>query len=88
MPENAPELEANIKLRRALHIRGLRQRWIVNTVAPIFVLLVVVVTLFSAGVASYYYSSLQKGLETRARSAANVFSDTQISSYPIITARR
>jgi two-component system OmpR family sensor kinase len=81
MPENAPELEANIKLRRALHIRGLRQRWIVNTVAPIFVLLVVVVTLFSAGVASYYYSSLQKGLETRARSAANVFSDTQISSY-------
>lgn len=81
MTDTAPELEANIKLRRALHIRGLRQRWIINTVAPIFVLLVVVVTLFSAGVASYYYSSLQKGLETRARSAANVFSDTQISSY-------
>lgn len=81
MTDTAPELEANIKLRRALHIRGLRQRWIINAVAPIFVLLVVVVTLFSAGVASYYYSSLQKGLETRARSAANVFSDTQISSY-------
>lgn len=81
MPETASDLKVNSKRRRALHIRGLRQRWIVNTVAPIFVLLVVLVTLCSAGIASYYYSSMQKGLETRARSAANVFSDTQISSY-------
>lgn len=81
MPETASKLKVNSKRRRALRIRGLRQRWIANTVAPIFVLLVVLVTLCSAGIASYYYSSMQKGLETRARSAANVFSDTQISSY-------
>lgn len=75
------ETATTMKRRRALHIRGLRQRWIVNTVAPIFVLLIVLVTLFSAGIASYYYSSLQKGLETRAHSAANVFSNATISSY-------
>jgi len=69
------------KKKRALHIRGLRQRWIVNTVAPIFVLLIVIVTLVSAGVASYYYSSIQKGLETRARAAGDVFDNYSISNY-------
>jgi signal transduction histidine kinase len=63
----------SVKMKRLIRIRGLRQRWIVNTVAPVFVLLVLIVTLFSAGIASYYYSSMQKGLESRARAAADAF---------------
>ena len=35
----------------ALRLRGLRQRWIVNTVMPVLVLLILLMTLFSAGVA-------------------------------------
>ena len=34
----------------ALRLRGLRQRWIVNTVMPVLVLLILLMTLFSAGV--------------------------------------
>ena len=67
--------------KKALHIRGLRQRWIVNTIAPIFVLLILIVTLFSAGIASYYYISMQKGLESRARAATDAFNNYTIDSY-------
>ena len=38
--------------RYALRVRGLRQRWILNTVMPVLLLLGLIVTLFSAGVSS------------------------------------
>ncbi len=66
--------EKNTKWR-ALRLRGLRQRWIFNTVMPVFLVLVLIVVLFSAGVSSYYYGSMQKGLETRAQALANSFNE-------------
>ena len=60
---------------KALRIRGLRQRWIVNTIMPVLVLLVLIVTLFSAGVSSYYYSSVRDGLEKQAQAMAGAFDD-------------
>ncbi len=59
----------------ALRIRGLRQRWVVNTIMPVLVLLVLIVTLFSAGVSSYYYRSMQEGLVKQARVVAGSFND-------------
>ena len=56
---------------RALQLRGLRQRWIFNTVMPVFALVGLIVVLFSTGVSSYYYGTMQKGLETRAQAIAN-----------------
>lgn len=58
-----------------LRLRGLRQRWIFNSILPILALLVLVVTLFSAGVSNYYYGTMQKGLETRAQALANSFNE-------------
>jgi len=60
---------------RSLRIRGLRQRWIFNSILPILIVLVLVVTLFSAGVSNYYYGTMQKGLETRAQALANSFNE-------------
>ena len=60
---------------RALQLRGLRQRWIFNTVMPVFALVVLIVVLFSTGVSSYYYGTMQKGLETRAQAIANSFNE-------------
>ena len=60
---------------RALQLRGLRQRWIFNTVMPVFVLVLLIVVLFSTGVSSYYYGTMQKGLETRAQAIANSFNE-------------
>ena len=39
------EEEKNAR-RKALRLRGLRQRWIFNTVLPVLVLLILVVVLF------------------------------------------
>ncbi len=60
---------------KALRLRGLRQRWIFNSIVPIVLLLVLIVTLFSAGVSSYYYGTMEKGLETRAQALANSFNE-------------
>ena len=59
----------------SLRLRGLRQRWIFNSILPILALLVLVVTLFSAGISNYYYGTMQKGLETRAQAMANSFNE-------------
>ncbi len=66
--------EKNFKWR-ALQLRGLRQRWIFNTVMPVFILILLIVVLFSTGVSSYYYGTMQKGLETRAQAIANSFNE-------------
>ena len=70
---------------KSLRLRGLRQRWIFNSILPIGTLLVLVVTLFSACVSNYYYGTMQKGLETRAQALANSFNeyfmDNGFSSY-------
>lgn len=68
-------------IQRKYRISGLRQRWILNTIMPVFILLVLIVTLFSAGVASYYYSGIQRGLEIRAQDAADSFNSYFMNSY-------
>ena len=73
--------ERKSKKGKALHIRGLRQRWMVNSVAPVCVLLILVVTLVAAGVAEYYYGSMQRGLEQRAPATAAAFGRYFSGSY-------
>ena len=59
----------------ALRVQGLRQRWIINTVTPVLILLVLLVTLFSAGVSSYYYGTMQRGLEERVKALSSSFNE-------------
>lgn len=67
--------EEKKRRRSMIRLRGLRQRWIFNTVMPVALVLVLIVLIFAAGVSSYYYGSLQKGLETRAQAVANSFNE-------------
>jgi ornithine carbamoyltransferase len=60
---------------KAFRLRGLRRRWILNTVLPVSLVLIIVVALFSVGISSYYFGSMQKGLETRAQAVANSFAE-------------
>ncbi len=66
---------------RSLRIRGLRQRWLVNAVVPIMVLVVLAVVLYTLASAQYYYNSVRSGLEARARVAADTFTNYGIKSY-------
>ncbi len=65
----------------ALHIRGLRERWLFSAALPILLLLVLAVALFSIGVQEYYYSAMRSGLESRAHIAAETFSGYGVKSY-------
>ena len=53
--------------RKATRVRSLRQRWIVNSVVPIFVLLALIVGGVSLGISNYYYKGMLDGLERQAR---------------------
>ncbi len=78
------EEEKNIRWK-SLRLRGLRQRWIINTVMPVVLVLGLIVVLFSIGVSNYYYGSIQKGLESRAQGVAGSFNeyfmDSGFASY-------
>ena len=58
-----------------LRLRGLRKRWIVNTILPVLVLLMLLVTLVSVGVSTYYYSSMENGLMKQAEAMSSAFND-------------
>ncbi|MFQ9770596.1 MAG: histidine kinase dimerization/phospho-acceptor domain-containing protein [Oscillospiraceae bacterium] len=67
--------------KRGLRIRGLRQRWLVNAVLPIVLVVIAIVTVYTLGVRRTYYSAMRSGLETRARVAADNFSSYSLKSY-------
>ena len=60
---------------KVLQLRGLRKRWIFNTVMPVLALLVLIVVLFSTGVSSYYYQSMEDGLTKQVQAQAGAFND-------------
>ena len=77
--------EKNKKTWNFFRLRGLRQKWIINTIAPVALLLAIIVFLFSAGISNYYYGTIRKGLETRTQAIADSFNeyfmDSGYSSY-------
>ena len=60
-----------------LKVKGIRQRWLLNSVSIMVMILAVVVVSFSLFTKNYYDSSILADMESKARIAANYF-----SSYP------
>ena len=60
---------------RSLRLRGLRVRWLFNTMIPVALLLSVVVSVFSIGVANYYYRSMIDGMKQQVQAQAGAFND-------------
>ncbi len=60
---------------------GLRQRWMVNGLAVILVVIALALGAFSIAIGSYYYSTASYGLRTRAKSASTFFSNYITDSY-------
>ena len=54
-------------------IRGIRKRWLVNSMAVVLALLIGVIITFSAAMWSYYYSNMNRGLTIRAENMARGF---------------
>ena len=75
------EKEQEKKWAAVLRLRGLRKRWIVNTILPVLILLVLLVTMVSVGVSTYYYSSVEAGLTQQAEAMSGSFNDYFMNSY-------
>lgn len=67
--------EEKLQKKGALRVSGLRKRWLFNTILPVFLLLVLVIMFFMIGISSYYYATMQRGLETRAQAMADSFNE-------------
>ena len=60
---------------------GLRQRWLRGTVLVVLAAVVVAVCLFSIVIYNYYYSTVQTGLEAKARTATDFFMNYVPGTY-------
>ena len=67
--------------RKRHQIHGLRRRWLISSVVPVLLLLFAGVLLLSAGFASYYYSAVRTGLESKAKTATEAFGSYGMKSY-------
>jgi len=70
-----------VKVKKKIRIRGLRKRWIINSIGPIILVAVMGVAVFSVAVSNYYYTGMRTGLETRAKEATDAFNTYGMSSY-------
>ncbi|MBU5626288.1 HAMP domain-containing histidine kinase [Oscillibacter sp. MSJ-2] len=68
-------------MKSTLQIRGLRQRWVVNTIMPVLMMVVLTVCLFSASVTSYYFSTMQNTLRSKAKAGADFVTSYSLNNY-------
>ncbi len=61
--------------------KGIRKRWMVNSLAAVLLIVLLAVTAFSIALAGYYYSSMSSELKGRAESAVNGGSISSQSEY-------
>lgn len=69
------------RLQDQVKIRGIRRRWLLNSVAIVLLILTLAVSAFAAMLWSYYYEGSADDLERKAASAANGFRMYTRSDY-------
>lgn len=69
----------HMKVKKRLH--GLRQRWMVNSMSIVAIIMLIVCGVFSAGVVTYYYSNVQNAMKAQAKAAIGFMNRTAISNY-------
>ena len=62
-------------------LRGIRQRWLANSISVVLVMVVLAVAAFSVAMARYYYDAMEEGLKARASSAASFFRNYTEAEY-------
>ncbi len=70
-----------MKKRPVFRIKGLRRRWLVNTVGVVCALGLVCVLTVTAVFAAYYYSTMESDMRYRARTTTEFFADYLNQSY-------
>ena len=61
-------------MKKIKGIRGIRKRWMVNSISVVLFIVLLAVSAFSAAMGSYYYSTLSESLSQKAENAVQSFS--------------
>ena len=64
-----------------IEITGLRKRWLVSSLSPIFVVALLIAGTFCVVMANYYYNMMLDGLKTRAAHASEYFSSNAMTNF-------
>ena len=70
-----------MQFKRKKKPRGLRQRWMTNSMSMVTVIMLLACSLFSASVGTYYYSNVQSAMQAQAKAAIGFMNRTTITSY-------
>ena len=62
-------------------ITGIQKRWLFNNLSIVILLVVLCVIAFSLSFTMYYYSNMQSGLESKAKTTTDFFSNYMSQSY-------
>ena len=68
-------------MRKRRKTESLKQRWLLNIIMPVALVLAAVVLLFSAGIVSYYYQSITTNLTEKAMAAVEWMNNSNANSY-------
>ena len=63
-----------------IEITGLRKRWLVSSLSPIFIVALLIAGTFCVVMANYYYNMMLNGLKTRAAHASDYFTSNTMTS--------
>ena len=68
-------------MKNTIRIKGLRQRWLINSLGPIVLVAVLGVVVFSVAIANYYYTGMRSDMVARARAETDAFNTYGMNSY-------
>lgn len=76
---NVRHLGEWLKLSEIIHPsslfqKGIRRRWMINSVGVVLSIVIAVIIFAAVGLSSYYYNSMRLGLEAKAKAASEFFS--------------
>ena len=68
-------------MKQKLRINGLRKRWIMNSVGPVVLILMLIAALCSMGVGSFYYNNAFASLKAQAKAGVDYFNTYSMKTY-------
>ncbi len=68
-------------MKQRLKIRGLRKRWMMNSVGPVVLILALIAAFCSMGIGSLYYNSALASLKAQASAGGDYFNTYSMKSY-------
>ena len=67
-------------MARDKRFKGIRRRWMTNSIGVVIVVILLAVTVLSVAMGSYYYATMSNGLQSKAEYAVDFFGDYRTKS--------